>query len=390
MDKQIDALMEFGSLNFMSSVFRRFLGFVIGAKVIVLAIAIFGLSGCMSSMPSTFPDVQLPSPQSSTGMPSPSSSSGGPPTGSPMPQPNSGSQSSIPSPSMPAPSSGNPSLPRPPSPIPSPDSSNGNPSMPSLPSPESQGSPNSGESNDGTNAPESSSGNEGQQDGQDGTMGDNMELPPGDVQFPGGDPNGQSADGDQANNDGGMMIPEDEDTGDGTMIPEDEDNGGGGWETSNQLEPQAGDSEESGNGDAEEDESTTVSSSGEDAMQEVLGDLDGEIMNERNAANTRANDEVAEAGSFEIETEETESGAQDGETEGGDTVTDDDQQAGVGAGEQDEPLLPETQQGVADTPDATDKNVIARQLKEAALAEEDPELKEKLWEEYEDYVDGLK
>ncbi|MXZ55049.1 MAG: hypothetical protein F4077_11240 [Gammaproteobacteria bacterium] len=393
MDKQIDALMEFGRLKFMSSVFRRILGFVIGAKVIVLVVTIFGLSGCMSSMPSTFPDVQLPSPQSSAGMPSPSSSSSsGPPTGSPMPQPNSGSQSSLPTPSLPtpgSPSSGNPSLPRPPSPTPSPDSSNGNPSTPSMPSPESQGSPNPGESNDGTTTPDSSSGNEGQQDGQEGTMGDNMDLPPGDVQLPAGDPNGQ-ADGDQANNDGGMMNPENEDNGDGTMIPEDEDNGGGGWETSNQLEPQAGDSEESGNGDVEEDESATVSSSGEDAMQEVLGDLDGEIMDERNAANTRANDEVAEAGSFETETGETESGVQDGDTEGADTAVDDEQQAGTGAGEQDEPSLPETQQGVADTPDSKDKNVVARQLKEAALAEEDPELKEKLWEEYEDYVDGLK
>ena len=386
MDKQVDALLEFGSLKFMSSVFRRFLGFVIGAKVLVVVITIFTLSGCMSSMPSTFPDIQLPSPQSSSGTPSPSSSSS-PPTGSTQPQPNSGSQSSLPSPSSPgSPSSGNPSLPRPPSPIPSPDSSNGNPSTPSLPSPESQGSPTSGESSDGNTTPESSEGEEGQQEGQEGTMGDNMELPSGDVQFPAGDSNGQA----DSNQDGGMMIPEGEESGDGMMIPEDEENGGGGWETSNQLEPQAGDSEENGSGDEEELESTTISSSGEDEMQEVLGDLDGEIMNERNAANTRANDEVAEAGSFETETGETESGIQDGDTDGDDTAEDSEQRAGTGAGEQDEPLLPETQQGVADTPDATDKNVVARQLKEAAIAEEDPELKEKLWEEYEAYVDGLK
>ena len=393
MDKQVDTLMKFGSLRFKSSAFRRLFGFVIGAKMIVLLITIFGLSGCMSSMPSTFPDVQLPSPQSSTGMPSPSSSSSsGPPTGSPTPQPNSGSQSPIPSPSMPTPSppnSGNPSLPRPPSPVPSPDSSNGNPSTPSMPSPESQGSPNSGEANDSSTTPDSSSGNEGQQAGQEGTTGDNMELPPGDVQFPAGDPNGQT-DGEQSNNAGGTMTPGDEENGGGMMIPEDENNGGGGWETSNQLEPQAGDTEEGGSGDEEEVDSTTASGSGEDAMQEVLGDLDGEIMNERNAANTRANDEVAAEGSFETETGEMDSGVQEGETDGGDTVSDDDQQTATGEGEQDEPLLPETQQGVADTPDATDKNVVARQLKEAALAEEDPELKEKLWDEYEAYVDGLK
>ena len=208
-------------------------------------------------------------------------------------------------------------------------------------------------------------------------MGDNIELPPGDLQFPVGDPNGQQ--GGEQSNDGG-----------GVMMPEDEGEGAGGWETSNQLEPQPGDSEEGGNTDEEEDESAVASGSGEDAMQEVLGDLDGEIMNERNAANTRANDEIAEAGSFETETDEPESGVLDGDTDGGDETADEEQQAGTGAGEQDEPLLPESRQGVADTPDATDKSVVARQLKEAALAEEDPELKKKLWEEYENYVDGLK
>lgn len=382
MDKRMDMLKEFGNLKFVSSFFRRILGIALTTKVLVLTIVVFVLSGCMNSMPSvpsTFPDIQLPSPQSSAGIPSPSSSSGQP-SGNPTSQPNSGSQSSIPSPSLPtpgSPSSGNPSLPTPPSPVPSPDSSNGNPSTPTLPSPDSQGDPNSGESSDGRTTPESSSGNEGQQDGQDGSMGDNMELPPGDVQFPAGDPEGQQ-DGDQSSNGGGMMIPEDGGSGEGD------------WETSNQLEPQAGNSEEGGNNADGEDESTTASGSGEDEMQKVLGDLDGEIMNERNAANSRANDEIADAGTFETETGETDSGAQDGETDGSDPTSDDDQQAGKGEGEQDEPLLPETRQGVADTPDATDKNVVARQLKEAALAEEDPELKEKLWEEYEDYVEGLK
>lgn len=380
MDKQNDSIMQFGRFKFIGSDPKRFLKFVIGAKTVVLVLAFLGLSGCMASVPSTFPDIQLPSPQSSAGMPS-SSSSSGQPSGSPTSQPNSGSQSSPPSPSLPtpgSPSSGSPSLPRPPSPVPSPDASDGTPSTPTMPSPENQGNPNSGESNDGTTTPDSGSGNEGQQEGQEGTMGDNMELPPGDVQFPTGDPNGGQPEGDESNNGGGMMI------------PEDEGDGGGGWETSNQLEPHAGDSQEGGNSDEEEDESTTASGSGEDAMQEVLGDLDGEIMNERNAANTRANDEIAEAGSFETETGEIESGVQDGDTEGNDATTDDEQQAGTGSGEQDEPLLPDTQDGVDDTPDATDKNVVARQLKEAALAEEDPELKEKLWEEYEEYRDGLK
>ena len=36
-------------------------------------------------------------------------------------------------------------------------------------------------------------------------------------------------------------------------------------------------------------------------------------------------------------------------------------------------------------PDAKDDDIIARQLRESAMKETDPELKEKLWKEYEDY-----
>ena len=36
-------------------------------------------------------------------------------------------------------------------------------------------------------------------------------------------------------------------------------------------------------------------------------------------------------------------------------------------------------------PDAKDDDIIARQLREAAMAEQDPLLREKLWAEYERY-----
>ena len=42
-----------------------------------------------------------------------------------------------------------------------------------------------------------------------------------------------------------------------------------------------------------------------------------------------------------------------------------------------------------DRPDARDDDVVARQLREAAMAETDPELREQLWEEYRRYKDGL-
>jgi hypothetical protein len=38
-----------------------------------------------------------------------------------------------------------------------------------------------------------------------------------------------------------------------------------------------------------------------------------------------------------------------------------------------------------DIPDGSDDDVIARQLREAAMNEEDPELREKLWDEYRNY-----
>ena len=42
-----------------------------------------------------------------------------------------------------------------------------------------------------------------------------------------------------------------------------------------------------------------------------------------------------------------------------------------------------------DRPDARDDDVVARQLREAAMAETDPELREQLWEEYRRYKSGL-
>ena len=42
----------------------------------------------------------------------------------------------------------------------------------------------------------------------------------------------------------------------------------------------------------------------------------------------------------------------------------------------------------ADIPDGSNDDVIARQLREAAEKETDPELKEKLWDEYRRYKSG--
>ncbi|MFZ8985101.1 MAG: hypothetical protein ACO213_12580, partial [Steroidobacteraceae bacterium] len=42
----------------------------------------------------------------------------------------------------------------------------------------------------------------------------------------------------------------------------------------------------------------------------------------------------------------------------------------------------------ADIPDGSDDDVVARQIREAAMAETDPELRAALWEEYRRYKKG--
>jgi hypothetical protein len=42
----------------------------------------------------------------------------------------------------------------------------------------------------------------------------------------------------------------------------------------------------------------------------------------------------------------------------------------------------------ADVGDGNDDDVVARQLREAAMKEKDPQLQEKLWQEYRDYKKG--
>jgi hypothetical protein len=42
----------------------------------------------------------------------------------------------------------------------------------------------------------------------------------------------------------------------------------------------------------------------------------------------------------------------------------------------------------ADIPDGSDDDIVARQLREAAMKEKDPELRARLWEEYRQYKKG--
>ena len=73
-------------------------------------------------------------------------------------------------------------------------------------------------------------------------------------------------------------------------------------------------------------------------------------------------------------------------TEGGGAGSSKPQSAGGGdsVGDDSEGRVP------SDVGDGSDDDIVARQLREAAMKEEDPELREKLWDEYRAYKSGNK
>ncbi len=168
--------------------------------------------------------------------------------------------------------------------------------------------------------------------------------------------------------------------------------GDGDWESSNQLPgnsdippmpssqgtPQAGD----GSGGGQDGE-----------LDAALEDFDGEILAERQVIRARSNEGAGADGSSSIPMPSSGSkgagdspmgqsgpaGAKDGsDTPGGPMGVPRSRSAPpapvAGAGK-----VPD------DVPDAADDDIIARQLREAAMQETDPELKEKLWDEYRRY-----
>ena len=108
---------------------------------------------------------------------------------------------------------------------------------------------------------------------------------------------------------------------------------------------------------------------GDEALAQVLEDLDGEILEQRVPA--RTGDQGVAGGSV---------GGGGGPQDTGVEPPEMPNQPPVAR--MPEPLPP-------DRPDARDDDVVARQLREAAMAEKDPELRESLWEEYRRYKSGL-
>ena len=131
-----------------------------------------------------------------------------------------------------------------------------------------------------------------------------------------------------------------------------------------------------GDGETAQDPSKT-----DDALAQALEDFDEGLLKERLEAARQAETAGAVDGAPQV--------AQDGSAhEGGDQTG----TAGGGKGNVGRP--PATAPGpppppTPDTPDARDEDVVARQIREAAEKETDPELKELLWQEYERYKAGL-
>ena len=117
-------------------------------------------------------------------------------------------------------------------------------------------------------------------------------------------------------------------------------------------------------------------SGGGGELEEALGVLDGQILAEREVLEQRSNEQPGGS-------------APQGAAGGGSPSAGADPaqtQAGGPPAPANRPAPPMPQgEAPEDIADAQDDDIVARQLREAALAEPDPVLREKLWEEYRRY-----
>jgi hypothetical protein len=161
----------------------------------------------------------------------------------------------------------------------------------------------------------------------------------------------------------------------------------GDWETSNQqpgaadIPPMPSESGTPSNGDG---------TGGDGEFDKALEDFDGEIMAEREVIRARSNETAGASGSSIPMPASRGQGDGDGEgTATPGAVPGPDSPGGPMGVPRARSTPPAPVAGAGqipdDIPDATDDDIIARQLREAAMQETDPELKAKLWKEYQRY-----
>jgi hypothetical protein len=121
---------------------------------------------------------------------------------------------------------------------------------------------------------------------------------------------------------------------------------------------------------------------GDGELDGALEDFDGEILSEREVIRKRSNETAGTSGSSLPEASAGNPGGAAGTADMPDGYD-----GGVPSNRNSPPPPgPVASSGVPDDiPDAKDDDIIARQLREAAVQESDPELKEKLWDEYRRY-----
>lgn len=204
------------------------------------------------------------------------------------------------------------------------------------------------------------------------------------------------------------------------MPGEDEQSGDDGWETSTELpggdeetgaggedEQTGGGGEEEEGGAGGEDDQTarpggTVAGTpgsgdekrrgggGDEELEKQLEVFDGEILDSRETVLASANDRAGQGGQGGRRSLPGSEDATSGSPGTGDGASPD---KPIRKGAVDAPLpvprpAPVANRVPPDVPDAKDDDVVARQLREAAMAETDPELREALWDDYRRYKTG--
>ncbi len=283
-----------------------------------------------------------------------------------------------PSGGMPSPSSSMPGMPG--------SSSPGTPgppggSSPGQPSPSGGGSPGSA-SPPGGSAPgmPGPSGTPGVPSSGSGTPSSYENLPGGVPSMPGGGPSGDGGESGEESGTAGSDMP--------SWIPGSGSPAGAGeeeWETSNELPgtanvpPRPG--EESG---AAGEPGLGGGMGGEldGELDAALEDFDGGILAEREIIRERSNETAGQGSALPLPS------VDEGPGGGGNDSAADNPGGPTGVPRaRNAPPAPVAGVGQIpdDIPDAKDDDIIARQLREAAMQETDPDLKEKLWNEYRRY-----
>ena len=177
--------------------------------------------------------------------------------------------------------------------------------------------------------------------------------------------------------------------------------GSDGWETSNQLPGTDASrvppmpSERGlppGQGSGDPAEGAQPGGSGPDSeLDKALEDFDGEILAERAVIQARSNERAGTAAAAsQLPSSGSASGRSDPPGDPGGTAQEQAVYEPSGMPSQKSarrtpPMSAPAGSVPEDIPDARDDDIIARQLREAAMNETDPELREKLWEEYRRY-----